>query len=112
MRTVREQIASRFIYQVFNALCTYFTQSLSQSEFEEDSTLVYPNPTKDHISLTFHNIPQKIELYDSVGKLLQSEAEFNSLQLELTMKNYKAGIYFLTIYERDNVSSTKKIIKH
>ncbi len=98
--------------QVFNALCTYFTQSLSQSEFEEDSTLVYPNPTKDHISLTFHNIPQKIELYDSVGKLLQSEAEFNSLQLELTMENYKAGIYFLTIYERDNVSSTKKIIKH
>ena len=25
---------------------------------------------------------------------------------------HKAGIYFLTIYERDNVSSTKKIIKH
>ena len=98
--------------QVFNALCMYFNQTLSENEFEEDSTLVYPNPTKDFVFLTLQNIPQKIELYDSVGKLIQSKTDFNSLQLELNMENYSSGIYFLTIYEMDAVSSTKKIIKH
>jgi len=98
--------------QIFNTLCTYFNQSLSENDYEENAAVVVPNPSKVLITITFKNIPKQIELYDSVGNRLISITEFSELHLDLTIENYPSGIYFLKINELDGMSSTKKIIKY
>ncbi len=68
---------------------------------------VFPNPVKNIINVISPITPQKIEIYDLKGQLLQRV--FNTKKLNIS--DLPSGTYLMTIYNVKHHSVSKKIIK-
>lgn len=80
-------------------------------EFEQRDVLIYPNPTKENIQLSFNNPIEEIQLVDINGKILFQAQEIDQRQqMTIDMSQYKSGVYFLQL-NTDNGVSTEKVIK-
>ena len=81
------------------------------NEFE-NSTLVYPNPFSDDVSIdlgeTFSEINAKIHSVD--GKLIQENTFNNTNEIALKL-NAKAGVYFITVYAQEKKAVFKVVKK-
>lgn len=83
---------------------------LSTENFEEDRSItIYPNPTKDNISIIADNSIKSIELYDMQGRVLMQE-KYNAKHVNVNIANQASGIYFIKISTEKGVN-TEKIIK-
>lgn len=79
---------------------------LSTEEFSFQDLAIYPNPATDIIKVNSTQLISKIEIYNSLGALINQVSDVN----EINVSNYDSGIYFLRI--SSNLRSvTKKIIK-
>ena len=74
-----------------------------------DEPKLNPNPFTDYIEITTDNTINRAEIIDIQGKVVLME-EVNSNTIHLSVKDLIKGIYFLKIYQGDQVS-TKRIIK-
>ena len=95
--------------EIDNSACT---STLSTSQFELDSTAIYPNPFDNIINVEFQNQKDnlEVELIDILGKTIISE-EYNNVQsIRISAEQLTQGIYFLRI-KSDNQSITRKVIK-
>lgn len=77
---------------------------------------VYPNPTEGMVSIDFalkESQDVQLELYTITGQLLEQISLGNSIaeRLELDLKQYNAGMYFIKLRVGDQTYA-KKIIKH
>lgn len=76
--------------------------------------IIYPNPTKDLINITFGNKSSdliRFELLNLLGQIQISET--SSVQpFSFPIHHLKNGIYFLKIIEQEGTVITKKIIKN
>jgi hypothetical protein len=79
--------------------------SLSNTDFEKQEIVVYPNPTKNTVTVKTNKAIKKITITDVNGRMLDIQFETT---VDLT--HLVPGIYFLTI-ETENRISSKKIIK-
>jgi hypothetical protein len=71
---------------------------------------VYPNPTTNFITVEAQNIDiQRIEVYDMVGKLLQSQTVNAKSQIGVPLSNGTAGTYFLKVYTDKGVVVRKVV---
>ncbi len=82
----------------------------------KDSTLifnVYPNPTKDFITIEGaiekDATEARIYLYDLKGALLYQDV-YNGIKKTYSLANYKTGIYFLEIKYNTKQSSNYRIL--
>lgn len=57
----------------------------------------YPNPTKNRITIEASEIIEKIELYDSQGKLIYKQQYINKTLISLPLAKYLKGIGFLSV---------------
>ena len=72
---------------------------------------LYPNPSNDLINISFDKDQlQKIELYDTTGKLL-FKSDLNTNTYALNIANYPSGVYFVRVFNQNNVFVNKQIIK-
>ena len=72
---------------------------------------LYPNPSNDLINISFDKDQlQKIELYDTTGKLLFKK-DLNTNTYALNITNYPSGVYFVRVFNQNNVFVNKQIIK-
>lgn len=69
---------------------------------------VYPNPTKNILNIETTTDIAKVEIYNTLGQLVNSVAG-NKKELDLSALNN--GIYFLNIITADNQKSVQRIIK-
>ena len=78
------------------------TESISQ---KSDFT-IYPNPTKENITLNIHNFNGSIiaEVYDIIGNKLQTTNKTNT-----SLSDYANGIYILKVAYGDRVEELKVI---
>ena len=95
------------------SLCTGITQINGNAvKFN-----VYPNPTKDHITLninSFKNIDIALELFDASGKLILKQiVKFDKTKSEqqINISSVASGIYFLKIIPKEGDVQTIKLIK-
>jgi hypothetical protein len=79
--------------------------SLSNLDFHKENVLIYPNPSKDFITINTDNEIQKVTISDLNGRMLS--IQFDSI---VNLSNLIPGIYILNI-ESENGTSSKKIIK-
>ena len=71
----------------------------------------YPNPSNELINISFDQDQlSKLELYDITGKLLFKK-ELNTNTYALNIANYPSGTYLVKVYNQNNASLNKKIIK-
>jgi hypothetical protein len=88
--------------------------TLSNQNFEVNSIVVYPNPSKGLFTLSYGNFkPQQIEIYDVTGKNILSidNTKLTENQTELNLSHVSNGIYFIKI-SNENGQSVKRIIKN
>ena len=79
--------------------------SIKESAIDNGEISIYPNPTKDKITITSKEEINRIELFDVAGKEILTAK--NAKELNLTSLN--SGIYFLKI-SGENFSVNKKVV--
>jgi Secretion system C-terminal sorting domain len=87
------------------------TAALANNELIESQVSVFPNPFTDQIKIELPETGSAfdIELYNPEGKLLFINKDVMS-QLEISMSEFPAGVYILTIRNDENVI-TRRIVK-
>ncbi|NJM14614.1 MAG: T9SS type A sorting domain-containing protein [Bacteroidales bacterium] len=77
------------------------------------SMAAYPNPTKNYLTLSIEEFDisnLSYQLYDTQGKLLQSEA-INGNRTSINMSNYVSANYFIKVIAKNQAIKEFKIIK-
>ncbi len=71
---------------------------------------LYPNPTNDIVNLSLNQqfVGGNIQLFDAIGKLIQTQPIKNTT--EKINLNLNSGIYFIKAITKDGVSKTQKLI--
>ncbi len=75
----------------------------------EASSIVYPNPAKDKITLSLKAKARKITLQNITGQVLQTKENITG-EYEMSLSSYPNGMYILTI-DYASTSETVKILK-
>lgn len=88
------------------------SNTLSTEEFASlDNFKVYPNPTKEKVSIDFKEINSSIDvkINDIAGRLITSAKYSNQRLITLEMPKTK-GVYFLQITNEKGLTGTHKVI--
>jgi hypothetical protein len=72
--------------------------------------IIFPNPTKEYVTITSNTIIDAISIYDVNGRLIDY-IEVKSAQKRLDLSTKKEGFYFLKI-NSNGKTCTKKLIKN
>jgi len=94
--------------QFFSNNCNYSSNCFLTTEaiYYVESLSVYPNPTKENITISVNNFTGNIqtEVYDLIGNRLQVNNETT-----ISLRGYSKGIYILKIAYGDRVEEVKVI---
>ncbi|EDP95952.1 T9SS type A sorting domain-containing protein [Kordia algicida OT-1] len=94
-----------------NTASTEIVAPLSVEEFNNNQLTVYPNPTKNIVTINATQQLERVTIFDINGKLLKTVVAKNGqLQMEIPLKQFSKGIYFLKI-QTNLGTQTQKIIK-
>ncbi|HLS12567.1 MAG TPA: BspA family leucine-rich repeat surface protein [Flavobacteriaceae bacterium] len=85
--------------------CTLSVNSEKEVTFD-----LYPNPTNDFVYINGLEGEEYINLYDISGKLLKSFTPDNP-EVSIDMTDFSSGVYFLNIKTKDQIQTTKKIVR-
>jgi photosystem II stability/assembly factor-like uncharacterized protein len=90
-----------------------FDDTLSVEDFELNSISMFPNPTKNQVSLVWNKGQQvSVKIYNSLGKLMyytKNQSLVNSLNIDTS--NYNSGLYFVSVNTINGVVTKKLIIE-
>ncbi len=86
-----------------NMPCT----TLRVEEFASNDIKLYPNPTKNSITIESTSTIDKIEVYSLLGSKINTVINSNSVDLS----NFEDGMYLITLTS-NGTTITKRIIKH
>ena len=102
-------------YNLFAAntcpLFSVFTFDIERN-LENDAFLIYPNPTINTLTLLIKNSNcKKSTFFIKITDLLGREITREVYKENIDITDFQSGIYFLNIYDKENLIATKKIIK-
>ena len=107
---LRNQASIYFDYNfpiITNEAQTVVGNALANQQFSTSTFKVYPNPVKNLLNIQSKEVPTKIEIFDTNGRLLQS-TPISSNQADVS--SLSSGTYFVKIYSKEN-SGVIKITK-
>ncbi len=72
---------------------------------------IYPNPTSGHITLNLNaaSTPVSLNIYDALGKLVDSKTHTNTQNLNIDTSHYTKGIYLIKLLSINKVTTLKFI---
>jgi len=77
---------------------------------KQSNVTVYPNPVTDILYVRSNGSLTKAELFDILGKKV-TDIDLSGSQNSLDVSSVKPGVYFLKLYNHNNLTETAKIIK-
>ncbi|MBA3682765.1 MAG: T9SS type A sorting domain-containing protein [Bacteroidetes bacterium] len=87
------------------------TVGLNENGFNYGLLKIYPNPTNSILNIELENFTSteklKIKIIDLLGRIV-FESELKS---QLDLEEFKTGIYFLQLYNKEKLIAVEKIIK-
>lgn len=86
------------------------TVGVGFNSFASEQISIYPNPSRDLISIQIGETGEYTLKISSVNGQFVMEREFVGRTLQLDLSPVKEGVYFITIRSKDHVA-TRKIIK-
>jgi hypothetical protein len=87
--------------------------NISDKNEPENTTLVYPNPTKGNLKIEFREFltePAYVKVYKSSGTLVFSGKYQQVKTIDLDMSDFDSGVYFIKIQNGNNVSDQKVML--
>jgi hypothetical protein len=82
--------------------------NLSNESFQSFDVEIYPNPTKDFV--TINSLVDTIKVYNSIGQEVFTKSYQQQNQTKVDFSSFSNGVYFMKI-KTDNLEKTVKIIK-
>jgi len=87
-----------------------FTTVLGVEDFSLNATSIYPNPSSGKFYIKTKTNLSKVNLYSQTGALVRTiNVTDDSKEVELSVSNVQAGVYFLEL-QNDSEKSWKKVI--
>lgn len=87
-----------------------FTTVLGVEDFSLNATSIYPNPASGAFYIKTKTNLSKVNLYNQIGALVRTiNVTDDSKEVELSVSNVQAGVYFLEL-QNDSEKSWKKVI--
>lgn len=83
--------------------------SLATADFDMKNLIVYPNPVKDILNVTFDSAITTVAIYNMLGQKVMAKM-FNSNEATIDVAALAAGTYFVKV-QADTKVKTLKIIK-
>lgn len=77
---------------------------------KQSRVTIYPNPVSDFLHIQSVSTISKAELFDVLGKSVKTP-DFSVSQNGIDVSSVKPGVYFLKLYNRNELVGTAKIIK-
>lgn len=94
-------------------ICRLENEYLNTEEFLiETKVVVFPNPTTEILQIQSSSLISRIELYNVLGQLLDSQT-FDNFQenIEYNMQRFSNGIYIVLIHSDNKSITSKKVLK-
>lgn len=79
--------------------------------FERDGILVYPNPAVHTVMIEGLHAGEKIQLLNATGRQVVAELTAGSTTIAVDISAQAAGVYYLQVFDKDLLLTTRKIIK-
>ena len=87
-----------------------FTPVLGVEDFSLNATSIYPNPSSGKFYIKTKTNLSKVNLYNQIGALVRTiNVTDDSKEVELSVSNVQAGVYFLEL-QNESEKSWKKVI--
>lgn len=86
-----------------------YTILLSERTVNSEAMQLYPNPADDYVMLSALENGQTIKIHNHKGKELYSNKIF-ATEKKIDLTSFSKGIYFVSIFEDDELLQTKKFI--
>ena len=80
------------------------------SETVKSTISIAPNPANEFINIQSKDLISTLEIYNLQGQLMMSEKSGSSIH-QLSLLNFKTGIYLLKVTMKDGSIVSKKIVK-
>lgn len=89
--------------------CECDPNSMSVASINLDAIQLFPNPSTGEFTLTGVENVETITIYNSLGKVVKviTKNTLSSVTIDL---NEKAGVYFVSIKDKNNNTATRKVI--
>lgn len=71
---------------------------------------IYPNPAYESIKIDMHQHFNEIQIFNASGILVKTIKTFTNKIIEVNVKNFKPGIYFIRGVQKDNNIVTEKVL--
>ena len=82
---------------------------MSVKEISVDAISIYPNPTRDNVTVTMSSASASIEIIDAQGKLLKATQVVNGDKIDLS--TYETGMYIFRV-KTENGTSIFRVSKN
>ena len=95
---------------VIDSVVFSYEAPLSTDDNSIKKLSVYPNPANNYVKISTENIISKVQLFNIIGKKVFETKSLKNNSLNIS--SLKNGVYFLKIYDANNKTATKKLIKN
>jgi len=97
---------------VFQALCSYFSEALSVTDFSKKEICVFPNPASDLVEVQLQKpISLEYTIHDIHGKRILTKKENNTSRFSFSIASLSPGVYFLTVNDVSGNNYRQMMIK-
>src|SRR5690606_14178472 len=105
-------LANKYDNIKITALKSVPPEVLSTANFLADKFNLYPNPATNVVTITNNEnrLVNKIEVYDTTGKLINTQNYNNEAELQLNVENLTSGTYMLHLQTNEG-TAVKKLVK-
>jgi hypothetical protein len=87
-----------------------YSALLSTESFNDSGLLIYPNPIKDKLNLSYTKDISDVSIYNLLGQEVITMKSINTKQKQIDMSNLSKGTYILKVTV-DGLEKTLKVIK-
>jgi hypothetical protein len=88
-----------------------YAANLQTQHFKKGNLTVYPNPTKDLITVATDVLIEKIQLYNLIGQEVLEQSNINKKETQCNLDTLPSGKYLLKITSENGIES-KGVIKN
>ncbi len=88
-----------------------FTNAEETPATDDSDVLLFPNPVKDVLHIETYRKGLSVSLYNESGKCVNERTELHIPGTQLNISRLPAGLYFYSVFDKEKVIETGKIIK-
>jgi phosphatidylserine/phosphatidylglycerophosphate/cardiolipin synthase-like enzyme len=106
---IHDAIIANMYYEEFMARYDEVSTSINKAETNPKEIIVYPNPTKEKISIACNNM-ESVKIFDVTGKLMYERVVSTDI-VDIDISTFSKGIIFVKVFSADAVAVERIVLE-